>query len=244
MSLEVECSDINTRSELTHAILVYTAGATTTLATVHEVDVIEQKPTIKAGNLVTKEALKSLFDTLNSTRKIELLPENILAQGDNFMAWYTPPQNKALWFKCEEMGGEVSGVVPLPGLVFFVSTLEKVWFVFAYKGKERPNKETMLYNAPFLNVWAGGKICEGNILRPHELSASSIGEWEDIFFRSRFTHTNHNNTIGKTKGGAYSFWKQMLAKKWKKFPESKLIATERSLQQCFDDFLKQGGHHE
>lgn len=243
MSLEVLCSDKNNRSELSHAILVYKSGSRTTLATIHDVEVHDKKPMIKAGKLLSKIALKEMFETLTPQLKVkpELLPENILGNGENFLAWYMPPQNKSLWFKCADMGGEVSGVVPLPGLVFMVSKTSNQWYVFACKGKDRPNQSTELFNAPFLNVWAGGHVCEGSSKRPKQLAASKISEWEDVFFRSRFTHTNQNHTsIIKYKAGAYKFWSDMLANKWKKFPESLLVNSGVTLSRAFDDFIQKG----
>lgn len=243
MSLNVSCVDGNKQSVLEHAILVYKSGSRTTLATIHDVEVHDNKPTIKAGTLVSKKALKEMFETLTPQQKIkpELLPENILAAGEEFLAWYMPPQNKSLWFKCEEVGGEVSGVVPLPGLVFMVSKTSKHWYVFACKGKDRPNQSTELFNAPFLNVWEHGHICEGNARRPKQLAASKISEWEDVFFRSRFTHTNQSHaSIIKYKAGAYKFWKHMLANRWKKFPEGLLVNSGVTLSRAFDDFIQKG----
>ena len=246
MTTNVSCQDSQTQSALTHAVLVYSSGGQTTMATVHDVDIDDDKPVIKAGKLITTDALKSLFETLKPKQMnvTALLPQNVLATGEEFVVWFTPPQEKALWFKCAQIGGEVSGTVSLPGLVFFVSATGS-WHVFSFKGNDRPNSTTKLFNSPFMNVWEGGKLCEGNVVRPKQLSAFNTGEWEDIFFRSRFTHTNQNHAkIIKYKPDAYAFWKDLLAKKWKKFPESMLVPSGVTLAEQFDIFAGLGGKDE
>src|ERR1035437_2468687 len=100
-------------------------------------------------------------------------------------------------------------MLPHPGLVF--AACSKVWSVWAVKGDHRPRPDSMLYQAPYFNVWDGGRICQGNVEVPDGTTAEKIDAWNAAFFNSFFTHPNIHKNLAKYRGGAYKFWKDMLA---------------------------------
>lgn len=235
MSFRMSCFDEKISSQLHAAILLYGNNHGLNFASIHGVDIIKQQPRIKAGVPASKEAIRNLMESLRPETALPkmIFPQQVLASGSGYLAWYIEPCQRNLWFSCPELGGKVNGMVPLPGLVFILEE-SGGWHVFAYKGKGRPQPETVLFNSPFLNVWAGGRICEGNAGRPDKFGMEVIGEWEDRFFTSRFTHTNtEHRSITRYKGGAYQMWQDLLSGKWKTFPQSMLVSTNKTLQEHF-----------
>jgi PRTRC genetic system protein B len=107
--------------------------------------------------------------------------------------------------------GERSAIVAHPALVFMVSGTK--WLVWANKGRSCPVPETSMYQAPNFNIGGDGAICRGNVATPAGSTADKIGEWEDVFFRSYFTHPNLPKGLVRYPGGAYAFWADMIDKK-------------------------------
>ncbi len=219
---------------LKHAILLYE-----TFATVHDVELKGGKqPVIKPGELATKEGLISALRALlpETERGTGLLAENILATGVDHMVWWVKPATREVWFSCKDIGGERHAPVPNPGLVMVVS--KSGWHVFAVKGKDRPTPETELFQVPYFNVWAGGKICTGTARTPQGADAKKPKAWEDAFFQSFFTHPNiHAPQKLVAKGGAFKFWKDMLDGRYQRFPEGMLVATKQTMQSMYNTLV-------
>lgn len=243
MAFSMQCSNAKVQSDLHAAILLYGNQENLTFASIHGVDTKKGQPRIKAGNPVTKDAIRKLMESLNPLLVMPriLFQQNVLAAGPDYMAWYMEPSRRTLWFSCNELEGVEKGEVPLPGLVFIVLK-HGGWYVYAYKGKGRPDNDAVLFNSPFLNVWERGVICEGNAGRPENFGIEHIGEWEERFFTSRFTHTNTSSAnITRYKPGAYQFWRDLLSGKWKQFPQTMLVSTNQTLQSIFDKIVVKGG---
>jgi PRTRC genetic system protein B len=215
-----------TQFTLASAILLYKAQGTPVYASIHDVEIVKNRPTLGAGVPITTQALGSMMEELKPTARLKLsfLSENVLASSDDALVWWVPPSSRSLFFKCEELGGKVVAEVPLPGLVFAVT--ESEWYVYAVKGNGRPTPSTPLFQSPFFNVWEGGRICTGNVSVPDRVSPDSIAQWEASFFKSWFTHSNVHAParLVNYKGGEYAFWRDLLAGK-KKFPERVLVES-------------------
>lgn len=244
MSINSTClSGQDTSYAMTDAILLYREAnrygsgfGNVVYASVHSVaGDINGQPVIQPGVSVSKSALMEMFKTLTpeELERPALIEDRILAKGKNYMAWYCKPQKRDIWFKCNEIGeGEVHGTADHPGLVFMV--MGGQWLVFAVKSKSRPTANTPLYVAPYLNVWAGGGICTGNIDLPKGQARFAPACWEESFYRTFFTHTNIHEQRGMTtyKGGPYALWRDLL--KGKPFPNDSLVPMKKTLGQVFD----------
>lgn len=223
-------------AELMGAILLYGNRSMATYASIHEVSQVGPSYFLNPGKPVSKSGLLEALHTL-APRKYqgpELIPDNLLSQGPNHMVWWTPPAPHQVWFMAEKIG-ERSGAVPLPGLVWF--TGKSGWKVFAVKGDRRPTADTMLYQAPFYNVWAGGGICIGNVKTPTGRMAFQQEAWEEAFFRSYFTHPNIHAPRRLTlyRGGHVALWTKLLDGNLRSFPEASLVPLDYTLQKAFDD---------
>lgn len=231
---------------LTHAVLLYRGSHSVEYSSIHAVEHTDRGMVIGAGHPASKTALIGLLEDLKPKKKkaaasIEVFAPNLLSKGAGHLVWYCKPQLRQVWFNCTEFDGKVSAVVPHPGLVFSVSS--KGWQVFAVKGDQRPEAETEIFVAPYFNVWAGGGICAGNVDVPKREMKWNSAAWEEAFFRSYFTHINirEKNKLVKFGKGPYAFWRNMLAGKYRKFPEQYLVTTGKSLAETLNGTLKKGG---
>lgn len=247
MAITVACNDGNASSELAAAILLYKNGNDINFVSVHDIEYINNdlsKPYIGPGKPASKLALsmivQDLLPSVASQRSV--IPANVLSHDYEHLAWYVPPSNRQLWFRCADLGGEVTASVDLPGLVFFVGL--NGWYVFATASKERPTAETQLFVSPFLNVWAGGKICTGNINVP-KIRGTSTEAFEDAFFRSYFTHINirEKNQLVKYPGGPYQLWSELINGQLKKFPKKALVPFKSTVGEFLESLNKEGANH-
>lgn len=227
---------------MSHAVLLYSErGGQTVFASVHDVSVSKEGvPTIDAGTPVSKTGLVKMMQTLvpEDYAPAELLGNHILAKGSDYLVWYCKPQKRQVWFKNDEIGQDVTANTHQPGLVFIIGKGE--WYVFAVKGNKRPTSSTPLYVAPYLNVWAGGRICTGNIETPKGRLKFSTEAWEEAFFRSYFTHPNQHEkgALTKYRGGIFSLWRVLM--KGRAFPTESLVRSRETLGKAFERTVKHG----
>ena len=227
---------------MSHAILLYgERGGQTVFASVHDIQTSKEGvATIAAGTPVSKTGLVKMMQTLvpEDYAPAELLGNHILAKGSDYLVWYCKPQKRQVWFKNDEIGQDVSANTHQPGLVFIIG--KGHWYVFAVKGNKRPTSSTPLYVAPYLNVWAGGHICTGNIETPKGGLKFSTEAWEEAFFRSYFTHPNvhEKDALTKYRGGIFSLWRSLM--KGRAFPTESLVRAGETLGQAFERAVKHG----
>lgn len=228
MAITVESNSGGQSSGLAAAILLYINNHKVDYVSIHDIGFIgndENRPYIGVGRPASQEALSGLVKDLmpNLAKSKTVIPSNILSYDFDHIAWYTKPGKKRLWFKCPNVGGEVSAEIDLPGLVFFASNSD--WYVFAHQLNDRPDDDTPLYVSPFLNVWKDGKICTGNIKVPQIDGYHSTEAFEDAFFRSYFTHANihEKGQLVNYPGGPYVMWEKLITGKLNKFPKRALV---------------------
>lgn len=229
---------IHTPSEnvltLDRAVLLYHGRSGGALATVHEVMIVDGAPVIGAGRAMTAQAARELAAALlQRAAHGGFLPETVLYIHGDVLLWWVPPVRRHIAFQvaddhAEAFGGRERGeVVPQPGLVFAASN--STWRVWAVKGNRRPSPQTPLYQAPFFNVDAQGRICQGNVPVPEGTTVEKIAAWNDAFLRSYFTHPNVTGKLVRYRGGSYAFWRDMLDQRFAKFPERVLVGAETTL---------------
>ena len=241
MAITVESNSGGKGASLAAAILLYTNNHKVDYVSIHDIGFIgndENKPYIGVGRPASQEALSGLMKDLmpNLAKSKTVLPANILSYDFDHIAWYTLPGKKRLWFKCEKLGGEVSAEIDLPGLVFFAGY--QGWYVFAHMLDGRPDGDTPMYVAPFLNVWKGGKICTGNIKVPDIDSPNATVAFEEAFFRSYFTHINIHEAgqLVSYRGGPYAMWKKLINGSIKKFPKKALVPFNATVGEFLENF--------
>lgn len=219
-----------------NAILLY-GQHQPSYASIHDVRVDPDGGlSIEAGTSASVDGLKKLFETLDPSRVSHptFLDPRLLSQGPSWSVWWVRPQTRRVWFKGSDFR-KTSAEVPHPGLVFAVSPCG--WYVFAVAGKTRPRPTTKLYQAPYLNIYEDGKICEGSMQRPDEAAPDDLDAWGACFFNSYFTHPNIHqpNRLVKYRGGPIRFWNAMLAGKYAKFPTEVLVPLNLSVEHLLEN---------
>src|SRR6185312_11747997 len=148
-----------------------------------------QPPQLGPGHLLTKTFLKQLCRGLERTTKPVILPENVLACPSELLVWWTPPRLHRMFFSDgAEDRREINGCVcPHAGLVW--SVRRGSLYLRALAEPSRPSPTTPLMVAPYWNTEPSrGSVCEGDMRRPRETDVTTMLEWEEGFFNSRFTH--------------------------------------------------------
>lgn len=219
-----------------HAILLYGDGSSKSFASVHDVTEDEHGDLcVEAGVPASVKGLRTLFATLEPGKfeRPSLQGVEILSSGAEWLVWWFRPQARRVWFDARQIGQKCA-IVPQPGLVFSVSPLG--WQVFALATPSRPRSRTKLYQAPYYNVWSGGKICEGSAHVPKGDERKDPEAWEKAFFESRFTHPNvhEKDRLVKYRGGPVRFWQHMLSGKFEAFPKEVLVPTKLTLGDHLD----------
>jgi PRTRC genetic system protein B len=148
------------------------------------------------------------------------------------MVWWLPSRRREIHFNSADttFNQEVSGKqVCHPPLVMMAEANRLT--IFALHQSVRPHAKTLLYRAPYFNLYEAGNMCAGSVRLPSVVSAKDIPRWEAAFFGTNFTHSNlHGQKLTTHKGGHNGLWRDMLTAE--KFPvkllcEVKLMTLER-----------------
>lgn len=208
------------------ALLIQHFGSRAVM-TLHDVAYAKRGPTIGTGRVFTHEDLAAFLAILaGQDYGLSLLPNNVLSASPAHLTWYVEGKKRPMWFQVKE-GRTTKVTVHWPNLLFHVHN--RVLWVFAYTGKERPNATTRLHHAPIMNVYTDGRVCTGNGSLPGSHDIVTMADWEKVIFDTLFTHVNHAATLqlrGKSKKGVttaahVAFWRKQAAAR--RFPISALI---------------------
>lgn len=198
---------------------------------VESYDMDERGMAINAHPLSVRESQK-LADSLDCSDEIKasylnsiaLFPDNLLyinPERNGFVVWHTTAKAVNLFFKSEL--GLTDGRANIPALIWKADRYSlSVW---AVKAKGRPDGQIPLCCAPFLNVYASGSVCMGNVRIdvPKNCSVKQfIGLWEHYFFNSSFSHTIAGS------GKLIPLWRSLIGKE-KAFPSGQLKKTSKKL---------------
>lgn len=203
---------------------------------VESYDIGKQGNPINAHPLSVKE-MTTLSEILQATQELKnnylqcrgILPSKLIyvnSQNNGCAVWYSPPQEVNLFFT--DKLGIPSGKANVPAMLW-KATRESVQ-VYALKGKTKPHADTPLYNAPYFNLSADGRVCMGtvniNIDRQTHLE-NFMAQWEAYFFGSYFTHTlgNHRHC----KGNLVQLWQEQVGT-GRAFPQDELIKNGKTLK--------------
>jgi PRTRC genetic system protein B len=208
-------------------------------ATAHELKAEKNGWRLGAGAPLRRDLLSDALYALLGAGQADLLPADILGVGPGYLAWWCPPQRRAVFFAAGSALGERHAAVPHPGLVF-AWTLRDL-HVMALRGGDRPDGHTRLYNTPYWNVWARGRVCKGNAPFPERPGVDQIAATEQAFFYSRNTHPNVKGRLVRYRGGSLALWRDLLDGKHEGFPERVLVSAKLNVAQFLRACI--GGHY-
>lgn len=182
----------------------------------------EREAKILAKSLTTEKEKSKAFLKPESILPTHVLYINPTEKGS--VIWYTKAKKVKLFFT--ESLEIPSGIGNVPAMLWVASKQHLT--VFALTSDKRPTEKTVLYHAPFFNVYENGSVCMGTVNVDIKNSASVekfIRAWESYFFNSRFNHLNHN----PTNSNSVNLWKELINTD-KIFPKEILKKTNKTLK--------------
>lgn len=230
----------NRHFELREALLIYHSSGHRSwnvggsFVTHHLIDSGKGKrPELGPAKPLTAAFLQSLVKSLGGHIPVEFLPETILARTDRTLAWWTPAQQRPMFFvDTEGPLFEINGrIFPQPPLVW--CTRDGALWVRAIRENRRPSAETKLSFAPYWNVSESGDVCLGSMRAPTVSTVASIPQWERSFYESEFTHGNAGR-VTRHAEGFEGLWRDLVDQK--EFPVGLLI----DLPETVADFIQPG----
>lgn len=219
----------NRRFELREALLIY-SGNNQSFITHHAIAHHEQgPPTIGPAQPLTTSFVDSLLRSLRRDTDAEVLPDTVLAKGDQSIVWWTPARRRQMFYtNAQDKAFELNGkTFPQPPLVWRVS--HGTLAIRALLQNKRPTATTKLAFAPFWNVSHAGQVCLGSMRCPESASVAAMSEWEQGFYESAFTHSNVGR-LTKHANGFEGLWGELVGKR-KSFPAKYLIEMPETLAQ-------------
>ena len=219
----------NHRFELREALLVY-GDRQRSFVTRHAVTLHDgTAPTLEPAQPLTLGFVESLVHSLSGGSTAEVLPENVVANGERLIVWWTPRCRRQMFYEnSEQKAVQLNGrTFPQPPLVWRVHDGDLK--IRALAENRRPGAVTTLAVAPFWNLSEDGRVCTGSMRRPDNATAAAIPEWERGFYESAFTHANVGR-LTRHRGGFEVLWGE-LANKSRPFPAATLIKLPQTLAQ-------------
>lgn len=192
--------------KLDKAILIYGTGGNA-IATIHDVFRSHGKAQIQPGRGVSLANLQDLVIALTTDKKSAYLPDNVLSCNFTRLVWWTPSCVRPIWFSTQDkkFNKQMNGAkVTHPAMLFCVTGGS--FRVFALACDTRPTPETPVYQAPYYNIYASGRMCVGNAAVPKMLMPSNIAKFESAFFGSAFTHNALGAKLCNHIQGHNGFW--------------------------------------
>jgi PRTRC genetic system protein B len=178
-----------------------------------------------AKALTTEKQKQSAF-----LKPVGILPTTILhinpSRDKGAVIWYTKSQKRPLYFI--DGLGIPSGQGFVPPMIWQAD--KNSLRVFALLNNRRPTEKTLLYYAPFFNIYEDGRVCMGSVSIDIKNSASVeefTRAWEDYFFNSYFSHLMGENS--PVKGNCVSLWKDLVTS-GRAFPTEVLKKNNKTLK--------------
>ena len=199
-------------------------------------DIDSKGSPINAHPLTVREAQR-LSKTLNIQNKKDkdflkssgIISANILfidAYENGKVVWYTKAQKRQMFFT--ERLSIPNGQANVPPLLWCAN--KQGMKIFALTANRRPTENTLLFHAPFPNVYENGNVCMGSVDINIKNSASLeefTEEWENYFFNSYFSHlVNSHNPVN---GNCVNLWKNLIQNK-EAFPTDVLLNSNLTLK--------------
>src|SRR5260370_23404967 len=192
--------------KLTQALLIYRSNQRA-FVTKHEVRYRRgEAPVLCEAAPLRTAFLHSLVRDLQGSIVPEVFPENILARTEQMICWWTPAQQRQMFFGGTQKDmSQVNGAIfPHPPLVWIA--INRQLYLRALQKNARPVTSTKMCFAPYSNIDEEGSVCLGSMDAPKVTTIRSIPQWEKSFYESEFTHGNVGR-VTRHKGGFEGLWK-------------------------------------
>jgi PRTRC genetic system protein B len=192
--------------------LVFTQVNGFTLTTRHSI----QNQTLGQGTPVNAQKMlenvvaanqREINDDDTSPAQTELLPEQLLLDSADKLVWYAKAQTRDMWFRTTR---SVQLRVRWPAVLFIVNKRTRSMEVFALASNRRPNAQTILYRAPFMNIDSHGLFCLGSASLPAGVCWQALSKMESCLYDSNFTHLNgkdDSHTVFSSDAKHMKFWR-------------------------------------
>lgn len=225
------------QATLSSAILIYEVHDRPVFASAHAVATdAKGAPVIRSGKAITVQALQELARNLATTHGVTLFnwtSENTVLTGPGVHVWWTPACKRWMHFEASNLSMHMPAMQP--PLLWAIA--ERALYVFGLRLNQRPQKDTVLCHAPYMNVFRNGAVCLGNMPVPQEPSPVA---WEDAFYAANFTHPNDaaSRQLTTYKGGLTKLWRDLMSpKRQRDFPLNTLVDAGITLE----DFIEKLG---
>lgn len=165
----------------------------------------------EAGIPLSADGLNRVLSRFESAQAqaLPVRPERVLHESRDRCAWWRPAAPATVFFKTKELGGDVSGQVPLPPLLWLRAKDRLA--VAALGSNRRPLASDRVFIAPFFNIFQSGEVCAGSVaFQSIPFGPAGIEATERAFFGSNFTHPNHRKEHTTHPRGVYALWKDLL----------------------------------
>lgn len=165
--------------------------------------------TIKEANNLAKSLIIAEKKQRNFLNPNGLLKPNIMflkTGNDGFAIWRTPVQKAKLLFT--ESLDIPCGEACVPPLLWRAG--KNSLSIFALQD-ESVTEKSLLYHAPFFNVYADGRVCMGNvpIKIPNDCPLENFMVlWQEYFFNSYFSHLFGEHQ--PVKGNIVQLWQSQI----------------------------------
>jgi PRTRC genetic system protein B len=213
--------------KLTQALLIYRSNQRA-FVTRHEVSYrAGEAPVLAEATPLRTAFLHSLVRDLQGSIVPEVFPDNILARTEQMICWWTPAQQRQMFFGGTQKDmSEINGAIfPHPPLVWIA--IGRRLYIRALPENARPTAATKMCFAPYWNIDEEGSVCMGSMDAPKVTTIRSIEQWEKSYFESEFTHGNVGR-VTRHKGGFEGLWKSVASTP--EFPMETLVALPETLE--------------
>jgi PRTRC genetic system protein B len=143
-----------------------------------------------------------------------------------FAVWQTAPQEVNLFFA--KTLGITCGKAKVPALIW-KATKDNL-FIYALKEEKKPSEKTILYHAPFFNIYQDGRVCMGTVdieINHKCFLEEFIQQWEEYFWNSYFSHLIDG--YSPVKANIVQLW-QGQVNSGKDFPKEVLIKNGKTIK--------------
>lgn len=156
-----------------------------------------------ASEVVSPEKFAEIIDSMDRARKIEKfkakdgwVDENLIYQTDSLTVWFVPPGERSILYSMDSKEGKLQtqkATVSFLPMIFVVSK-KKSLSVF-YTDAKGARKDWKLFVPKLPNIYNSGAVCMGSAQIVECESAKGREENEQIFFLSKFSHSNMGEII-------------------------------------------------
>lgn len=194
----IEAEPIVSELDATHAFFLYRSHyGNEAFISSHQIS----DGIVGPGQWIEPSGFLSEMDKLNRPKKAKAdtpawIPYRILSVGRDHLSWLVPSGQRFMSFTEPRMR-KLSGKLKAPALVFCCKP--GGLHVRAVKSSS-VTPSTPLYEAPFPNLYDGGRVCLGTMPK-HGCLPADAERWTDAFFGSDFTHFTYQKYWSAVKAG-------------------------------------------